>query len=328
MILKNYAQYLAKINGHIQTLVPHYRRKVQTLAYKRTRINTPDGDFLDLDWAIAKPSKTLIIISHGLEGNSQRYYVKGMVKIMNDHGYNALAWNMRSCGGELNRTKGLYHAGSSHDLALVIDHSIKEGFQKIVLVGFSMGGNITLKYLGECSQSMPSAIKCAIAISTPTNLKAASQHFSSGVMKYYEGIFLNQLIKKMQEKSKYFPEFHRSNLKVKSLHDFMNLYIDLYGFSTIEEYYERCSSNNFISRISLPTLILNAQNDPFLPSECYPIKQAKANDKVILEMPINGGHAGFIEGSASYSTAEKRSVDFIAKYIGSCYSVRLLAKSA
>ncbi|MEQ1588434.1 MAG: alpha/beta fold hydrolase [Cyclobacteriaceae bacterium] len=147
-------------NGHLETIIPSIFRKVSAV-YQRERIELTDGDFLDLDW-LSKGRNKLVIVSHGLEGNSDRHYAKGMAAYFFERGWDAIAWNCRGCSGEINRLPRSYHHGATEDLAAVVDHAIQKSYTHIVLVGFSMGGSMTLKYLGERKDCIANAIKSAV----------------------------------------------------------------------------------------------------------------------------------------------------------------------
>ena len=293
--------------GHSQTIFPSIFRKVEGVQYVRERINTPDGDFLDLD--IAQPpegeelksdNKTpplgirgAVILSHGLEGNSSRQYIKGMVKNFNAHGFDCLAWNFRSCSEEINQTRRFYHSGATEDLDTVVKHVIAKGYQKIYLVGFSLGGNLTLKFLGEKGQNLYPEVQKAVVFSVPLHLSSASKTIGW----LYDQRFIRSLNKKVEAKANRFPEFeiNTSNIsKIKNLKDFDDAYTSqLHGFRDAEDYYEQNSSLYFLDTINIKTLIINAKNDPFLSKECFPFEQAKHLEKVYLQTPEGGGHCGF-----------------------------------
>ena len=160
------------INGHFQSIFPSVFRKVKGIQYQRERIQTPDDDFLDLDWSVINQNNKLVILSHGLEGDASRQYMTGMVKIFNEAGYDCLAWNFRSCSGEMNLTTRFYHSGATDDLDLVIKHANSKGYDHINLIGFSLGGNLTLKYLGEQQRNKPIEVKKAVVFSVPMHLRS------------------------------------------------------------------------------------------------------------------------------------------------------------
>jgi uncharacterized protein len=302
-------------NGHLQTIIPGLFRKVNTITYRRERIFTADGDFLDLDWSDSQ-GKALAIISHGLEGSSDRPYIKGMVQAMNKVGIDALAWNYRSCSGESNKTLRSYHMGATDDLQLVVAHVLqKNKYQTIYLIGFSAGGNITLKYLGEAPQALPVQIKRAAVFSVPCDLKSCTDTLSRPENRMYMRRFLKSLKRKLMLKAKDFPDHLdlEGYEQLRSFPAFDDRYTaPLHGFKDAEDYYARCSSKQFLRYIRIPTLLLNAQNDPFLSEACFPVAEAEVQPNLYLEVPKSGGHVGFTQSFlANEYYSEKRAVEFL-----------------
>jgi uncharacterized protein len=307
-------------DGQSQTIFPSLFRKVEGINYVRERIKTNDGDFLDVDFSKTYLShhsitKSLIILSHGLEGDTSRQYITGMVKNFNAHGFDCLAWNFRSCSGEINQTKRFYHSGATNDLETIVKYSLSKGYNKIYLIGFSLGGNLTLKYLGEKGQNLYPEIQKAITFSVPLHLSSSSKKIGW----LYTKRFNKSLIKKILEKSQRFPEFNidTSNItKIKTLKDFDDIYTSqLHGFIDAEDYYERNSSLYFLDNISIPTLIINAQNDPFLSKECFPFEQIKHLEKVYFQAPKMGGHCGFYpDDYQGVLWSEKRALTWLMSY--------------
>ncbi len=297
---KNYKPPLFFDNGHIQSIYPSLFRKFDPGLYTRERIATEDDDFLDLDWSCLAPnSDRLAIISHGLEGDTYRAYVIGMAKSLNQNGWDALAWNYRSCSGEINRQYRLYHNGATDDLECVIHHAKKlSRYKEIVLVGFSMGGNISLLYLGQMGERIDSILKKAIVFSVPCDLASGAEELAKFRNKIYIKRFLLMLHKKVKAKMEIMPDKINDTgyNKIKNFKHFDDRYTaPIHGFKDAEDYWARCSSKPLIPKIEIPVLMINAKNDPFLPSMCYPVEEAKKNKNVILKMPDSGGHVGFIE---------------------------------
>lgn len=282
-------------NGHFNTLYTSLARKVHQLDFNRERIDLIDGDFLDLDWMKNGKSK-LVILSHGLEGNSRGTYIQGMMKHFLDKGYDALAWNCRGCSGEINRKAFYYNSGVSHDLSEVVDHVISnKSYDEIFLIGFSMGGNITLKYLGEKGTSISPKIKGSVAFSTPVDLRGCSFKLDIGFNKIYTKNFLKTLKIKVQLKEDLIRSegFDPDDIyKCKNLNQFDNIFTGpLHGYIDAEDYYTRASSKQFISKIEIPTLLVNASDDPFLTESCYPLEIKTKN--FTFERTDFGGHVGF-----------------------------------
>ena len=300
-------------NGHLETIYPALLREVVFKSPRRERIQTHDGDFLDLDWYQEKNPR-LAIISHGLEGNSSRPYMLGMARKLYSEGFDVLTWNYRGCSEELNQKAIFYHSGATYDLMTVVTHA-QTIYQEISLIGFSLGGNLTLKFLGEVQASL-SKIKKAVAISVPLDLSGSCEKISTGQNLMYSKRFLKTLKEKVARKSALFPdELPLEKLqKVKTLRDFDDVITGpLHGFADAAEYYQVNSSLQFLDKIEVPTLILNAQNDPFLSQSCFPETLAKRLDGVYFEFPKHGGHVGFATSSHEKTYySEARAVEFIS----------------
>lgn len=307
-------------NGHMQTIYPALFRKVAGVIYRRERIITPDQDFLDLDWSPASHghSRKIVILSHGLEGNSTKQYIVGMVKLLNSAGYDCLAWNFRSCSGEMNSTHVFYHSGATDDLDLVVGHAVSRGYQEVYLMGFSLGGNLTLKYLGEKERQRSKLIRKAVVFSVPMDLKQCSLSIIKRENRIYMHRFLNTLRPKVNTKSLSFPDkisLTKDHL-VKTLYDFDDVYTaPLHGFDSASHYYEMCSSMFFVEHIAIPTLIVNADNDPIVPGSSLPLDLISSLDHVHLELTSQGGHCGFRQSQLLNGVywSEKRALDFIQK---------------
>lgn len=315
LIKSEYKSPIFFSNGHIQTIHANIFRWVKEPPYKRKRISTPDGDFLDLD--ISKVgSKKLAILSHGLGADSYRPYITGMVHALNKKGFDALAWNFRGFSGVPNKTAKMTHAGATHDLEAVIQYALSlKKYKAIVLVGFSLGGNITLKYLGEQGKAIHPQIVKAITYSVPCNLHSSAQHIGKFSNKIYMLHFMMLLRNYIHAKTKILPgEIDASDLQeISNFKQFDNRYVaPLHGFKDAEDYWKQSSCDRYLENIKVPTLLVNAKDDPFLPGDCFPIKQSKNNPNLTLEIPQKGGHVGFV--SLNWSNeywSEKRALDFI-----------------
>jgi hypothetical protein len=293
---KHRPKFLFK-NGHFSTIYSAKLRPVPGLLQERERIWLPDGDFLDVDWSFSKTrSKKVAILLHGLEGNAQRVYMKGQGKILIENGWDVAAMNHRGCGGDDNLLYESYNSGRTLDLdSLVHCILIKDTYDEIALVGFSLGGNLVLKYLGE-RETIPKEIKKGIAISAPLHLKGSLEALISPENVLYNQVFVRDLRKKYKRKMPRFPE--KMNLqtyrRIKTLLDFDNLYTaPAHGFTDAYDYYRKSSSLPYIPNIEIPVLILNAKNDSFLSEECYPFAVASKSKNIYLEVPTYGGHVGF-----------------------------------
>lgn len=304
-------------NGHLQTILPSLFRKVKGVKYEREQIDTPDEDFLNLDW-IQSGNKRLVIISHGLEGDSKRHYVKSCARHFNKAGFDVLAWNYRSCGGEMNRTLRLYHHGVTDDLETVIEHAIDtRKYKKIVLVGFSMGGSTTLKYLGENGSNVPKHIVGAATFSVPCNLWDSAHQLTFPENSFYKNRFLKKLIKKIKLKHQQFPnEINIEGIdKINSFGPFDRRYTaPLHGFRNERHFYKTVSSDLHYTGIKIPALIVNALNDPMLGEKCYPYEVCRKHEYLHLETPHAGGHVGFYSFGQEESWMDIRALAFLSKY--------------
>jgi uncharacterized protein len=260
-------------NAHLQTIIPSLLRRVDGVRYERERIETADEDFLDLDWACPGHNR-LAILSHGLEGDSRRPYIMGMVRELNAGGWDALAWNFRGCGGEINRQLRFYHSGATDDLEAVISHALRQkAYQSIALIGFSLGGNMTLKYLGERGTELRPQIRKSVVFSVPCDLQTGALKMARMSNAIYMRRFLRHLRRKVRAKALLMPDkindmgYHL----IKNFKDFDDRYTaPLHGFRDAIDYWNQCSSKNYLRTIAVPTLIVNAKNDPFLSPECFP----------------------------------------------------------
>ena len=300
LINSDYKPPLRYRNAHIQTVLPSLLRKIRSVQYQRQRMHTTDGDFIDLDWSYVTAdhaSTSLAVLCHGLEGSSDRAYMKGMTQAFNTRGIDVVAYNYRGCSGETNLQKKFYTAGSTDDLEEVLNAINNQGqYQAIYLVGFSLGGNLVLKYGGEQGGNIDPVIKGIVAISAPCDLRSSSLEMHKSKNYLFSLRFLKMLFVKIREKSTFYPELQSIDLKsIRTLKEFDDHFTaPLAGFKDAEEYWDKASSIKVLSGIAIPTLILNAADDPILGPECYPYQEAQSNDRIFLEVPDRGGHVGFM----------------------------------
>ncbi len=300
-------------NPHVQTIYPALFRQTWGVRYYRERITTPDDDFLDLDWSFVS-SKRLAILTHGLEGHSGHSYMLGMVKALNRQGISALAWNLRGCSGELNRKEYFYHMGISDDLETVINH-VKDNFDEIYLIGFSLGGNLTLKYLGQRAEQVSSRVKSAVTFSAPIDLKACSNKVTAHQNWVYFRKFMWTIEQKISAKSMVF-NLPASMAQIKKIASFKELddllTAPLFGFENAEELWADSSSIGYLEKIRVPTLLITAADDPLLAPECYPTQLAQKSTNFYFERPDHGGHIGFISFNHNGQYwSETRALEFI-----------------
>lgn len=305
-------------NGHFSTIYSAKLRIPPKLAQTRERLELEDGDFIDLDFSFSeKTSHRIAILLHGLEGNAQRTYIKGQGKVLVEDGWDICAMNFRGCSGEPNRKYISYNSGKTDDLEIVIDNLLeKDRYREIVLIGFSLGGNLLLKYLGE-RNIMPAEIKCGIAVSAPLSLRGSLDSLNKAYNWPYRTHFLYDLRNKYKQKTVQFPEkASKSELKkIRSLLAFDNIYTaPAHGFTDAYDYYTKNSSLRFLPNISVPVLILNALNDSFLSPDCIPSELASQSKNIYLETPDYGGHVGFYQPKNIYYN-ETRSSRFLKEII-------------
>lgn len=302
-------------NRHWNTIYPSLFRRVKNVHYQRERITTPDDDFIDLDW-IMKAKNKVVIICHGLEGKAESAYVKGMAKIFAQNDWSVCAYNYRGCSGEPNKQIRAYHSGATDDLELVIQTVLSKKFETIALVGFSLGGNLVLKYTGEQGANINPAIKKTAALSTPVHLESSSEVLQQPHNWLYMKRFASKLRKKIKSKEKILEQggfdvatlLHAKTFKV-----FDELFTaKAHGFSSRIDYYTKCSSLQFLENIAIPTLLINAEDDPFLSSECFPKTIASNHQFFYLETPKHGGHVGFTTfGNEGTFWSERRVFEFV-----------------
>ncbi|GAB4001831.1 alpha/beta fold hydrolase [Spirosoma daeguense] len=300
-------------NGHLQTIIPSLTRRVLGVTYERERLILSDGDFVDLDWIDSGQSR-LVILTHGLEGDSNRQYIRGTAKLFAQQQYDVLAWNCRSCSGEMNHAFRLYNHGEIGDLGEIVRYALRtKSYHEIVLVGYSMGGNITLKYLGVHGRELPEAVKKGIAISSPTDLGASAGLLDRAANRFYRNRFMKKLIVKLRQKDALFPgQLDLSKLQhIKKWRDFDEFFsAPINSYRDADDFYTQASAVNFMPTITIPTLLLNAQNDPLLSPECSPAWLAQQHPSVFLETPRLGGHVGFQLARDEHTYAERRALAF------------------
>lgn len=318
MIIENstYKPFYFFKNKHFNTV---YRNLFHhtNVTYKRKRIETDDGDFLDLDFSITN-SKKIVIVIHGLEGSSSSTYVKSLTTTLNSNNFDVVAINLRGCSGETNHLLSSYHSGKTDDLAAVLsyleDHN---NYDDYYLTGFSLGGNQILKYLGENGYKTNTKIRSAVTISVPCDLKGSSEVLEKFGNQIYMRRFIRSLKHKTLIKSQRFPNsfLNKDEIeKVKNLYEFDNLYTaPAHGFIDAYDYWKKSSSKQFITNIKIPTLLITAVDDPFLSKSCYPIKEASKNSNFYLELTKYGGHVGFNSNFSNSNDLwlENRIVQFI-----------------
>ena len=307
-------------NGHLLTLWASQKRKLRLPwePYFRTeRLETDDGDFFDVDVLPALPGARAagaVILSHGLEGSSRRPYMRGMAEIFRRAGWDVLARNFRGCSGEPNRTVRMYHGGETEDLHKTVCWAAGQGYGRLVLAGFSMGGNQTLKYLGEDPSRVPGQVCAAVGVSVPCDLEGSAEMLDRPSRMLYMAYFMSSLRRKVREKHARFPDkVSVAGLsRMVTFEAFDNAYTaPLHGFASARDYWRRSSSLPVLGNIRVPVYLLNAADDPFLSESCFPVELARESRLFTLEMPKHGGHVGFVSPDAGPYWSEIRALDFV-----------------
>ncbi len=312
----NYKPYKAPFllrNGHLNTLYAYWFCKVPAPSFTRSKMNTQDGDFIDLDW-LQTGSNKLLLLLHGLEGSTNSSYIRRMSTLAHQSGYDVCAMNHRSCGGQLNLKPTLYHSGFTQDLHQLVQ-MLQERYAHIAIAGYSLGGNVLLKYLGDGVYTIPKAVKAAVAISTPVHLSSCAVALSRPTNYLYEMGFLKGLKKKMIIKAEQHPAVLDKAViyPIRRLVEFDHkVTAPLHGFRDAEDYYERCSSLPFLKQIKTHSLLVNALDDPMLGEASYPFDNK--NPKLHFLAPKHGGHVGFAGFHSRFYWIDRIVLDFIQQY--------------
>lgn len=305
-------------NAHLQTIWGTLFRW-DGLPLRRDRLETRDGDFVDLDWADGPPGAPILLVLHGLEGSARSYYVAGLLGLAAGRGWRGVALNFRSCGGELNRLPRLYHSGETGDLDEVVRRLVeREPEARLGAVGVSLGGNVLVKWLGEQGEAVPRQLAGAVGISVPFDLAACARVLDRGLRRaVYTANFMRTMRRKALAKARAHPGFV-DVAAVRRARTFAE-YDDavtapLHGFADARDYWRRASSGPYLRRLRRPTLLINALDDPIVPPEALP-DPATLPAHVHAEFPPRGGHAGFVEGAWPWRAgfwAERRAIEFLA----------------
>jgi len=304
-------------NGHWSSIYPSVFRKVKGVPTTRERITTPDNDFLDLDWS-KKGHNKLILVLHGLEGDAGRPYVQGMIKLFNQNGYDGVGMNFRGCSGEINNSLHMYHSGDIRDVSFALDYiGTTYNYREIVLIGFSLGGSITLNYVGRKGTDIHPLLKKAVAISTPIDLVKSATGLDEG--NFNNLVYVRRFLKRLYEKAELKEAQYPGTFDLKAIKKHTTFYgfddavtAKVNGFANALDYYTKASSLPFLPNIRIPTYILSAKNDSFLSDTSYPFAIAETNPNIYLEVPQKGGHVGFPQfGKKGVYYAEERALDFV-----------------
>lgn len=294
--------------GHLQTLWSAFFRRLPTLSRRRERMWLADGDFIDLDWhGVHEPSAPLVLVLHGLTGSSSSHYVLGLQQRLAERRWASVAINWRGCSGEPNLLPRAYHSGASDDLAEVIAHvQAARPLAPLHAVGYSLGGNVLLKYLGEAGTAAP--LQRAVAVSVPFRLDQCADRIGRGFSRVYQAHFMRELVAYVRDKRRLFAsQGHVERLSaleqlgslegMRTFWDFDGRFTaPLHGYADASDYYRRASSRYFLPDIRVRTLLIQAEDDPFVFRHSVP-EPAELSASTSMELHRTGGHVGFVEGS-------------------------------
>ncbi|HAT32105.1 MAG TPA: alpha/beta hydrolase [Janthinobacterium sp.] len=282
-------------NGHLQTIYPATCLAKPAVAFRRERWTAPDGDFIDIDFVDGQPGQPFVVLFHGLEGSSDSHYARALMADLAARGWHGAVPHFRGCSGETNLAPRFYHSGDAAEIDWLLRRLRARAAGRFYAVGASLGGNALLRWLGE-SQHQADIVDAACSVSAPLDLAQGGKALSSGFNRVYTRMFLQTLKPKCLSKLKQFPGLFSRDalLAARDLHSFDNVVTaPLHGYRDADDYWDRASAKHVLADITVPTLVLNAQNDPFLPGRHLP---RKASKRVVLDYPRHGGHVGFAAG--------------------------------
>lgn len=281
---------------HAQTLWASTLRRPARPRLERERLELPDGDFVDLEWAVGGEGPVVLLL-HGLEGSVKSNYASGLLKVLQDQGYTALLMHFRGCSGEPNRLQRGYHSGETGDLMHLVEVlRARYPGRALAVVGYSLGGNVLLKWLGEQGDRAP--VDAAVAVSVPFELGRVADRLEWGFSRLYQWVLLRRMRINLARKMRHV-ELPLVGLRIGALTSFRRfddaVTAPLHGFAGVADYYRRCSSRQYLRDITVPTLILHALDDPFMTPDVTP-SLLELGSGVTLEVAAQGGHVGFVAG--------------------------------
>jgi predicted alpha/beta-fold hydrolase len=283
-------------SGHLQTIYPALCARKPAVAYRRERWDSCDGDFVDIDFVDGDLGKPFVVLFHGLEGSSDSHYARSLMAALAARGWSGAVPHFRGCSGEPNRAPRFYHSGDTPEIDWIVRRLRERATGKLYAAGVSLGGNALLRWLGE-SQHQAEIVDAACSVSAPLDLARGGESLSSGLNMLYTRMFLQTLKPKCLAKLEQFPGLfdREALLSARDLYAFDNVVTaPLHGYRDTDDYWDRASAKHILHDVTVPTLVLNARNDPFLPAIHLP---RTASNAVRLEYPEHGGHVGFAVGS-------------------------------
>ncbi|MDR8390655.1 alpha/beta fold hydrolase [Aliifodinibius sp. S!AR15-10] len=297
------------LNGHFHTIGRSLLTNAGNPYHRRISIPTPDEDFLDLDIIKAPSSRPVVVLFHGLEGSSQRYYITELAAALTKREYSVVAVNFRGCSGRMNRQRRFYHSGETGDLSTVFGW-VGERFPDVPIgaAGFSLGGNALLKSLGELQNDHP--VSAAVAVSVPYDLALGAQHISEGFNRVYEFNFIRTLKSKLEQKREKYPDL--PEFEGSTIYAFDDqVTAPLHGFNNADDYYTTCSSQHYVADICKPTLLIHSRQDPICHPDMIPLQKIVGNGYIDHAITDEGGHVGFWSSPAGWLNSTI--VNFFAK---------------
>ena len=296
------------LNGHMHTICSSFFSSTEKPPVRRRRLDTPDGDFMEVDVSLQQNDMPLVVIFHGLEGSTDRFYITQLMMELHRRNYSFVGINFRGCGPTINRNPRFYHAGDSPELRTIFKWVIDEfGTERqIFAAGYSLGGNVLIKYLGEQGGDTP--VEAAVSISAPYDLALGSVVVGKGFNKVYQARFMRYLKAKLEAKRKTHPA-EMPQFTGTTLYDFdEQITAPLHGFASAEAYYSHSSSGQYISGVKTPLLIIHSEADPFCPVQALPVKSVRDNPFTQAHIVKRGGHVGF--WSSPYGWLSSTVADF------------------
>lgn len=305
--------------GDLQTIWPVVLGRPK-LDYRRERWELPDGDFIDLDWVDGPSDAPLLVLFHGLEGNSDSHYVRHLLDAARRRGWRGVAPHFRGCSGELNRLPRAYYAGDVQEIGAILQRLARAGSGPLWVAGVSLGGNVLLKWLAQEGAAARQWVQRAAALSAPLDLPAAGATLDQGFCRLYTARFLKTLKAKALAKLERFPHLYdrKAVAAITRLHTFDTLVTTpLHGYRDADDYWRQAASKPDLDRIQVATLVLNARNDPFMPGSVLPSAD-QVSPWVTLDFPEEGGHVGFPSGPfpGNFGWLRRRVLDFLTPVAG------------
>jgi predicted alpha/beta-fold hydrolase len=304
-------------NRHLQSILPKFfLPHPHVPALQRERLELPDGDFVDLDWVGGDRHAPgpLVLILHGLEGSAESHYARNLLAALEDLQWPSGVLHFRGCSGEPNRLTRSYHAGDTGDLAWIMER-LADPARRVYLAGFSLGGNVLLKYLGEQADGAP--VAGAVAVSVPFDLQDCAAALNEGFSRFYRWHLLGRMRQKLRDR---YPGGHNAPfswkraMAARSFHEFDDaVTAPLHGFGSAAHYYQVCSSRHYLASINVPTLLIQSADDPFMTPAGLPDPNGLP-DCVTLDLTEYGGHVGFVDGGTPWrpeSSLTPRIIEFL-----------------